>query len=89
MACPHSMEAGDDAGRLGAGEGTGSAVCGAECPSMTCDHCDQPWEVASPGTDEIRDIFLLRAVVADRRWCIPHAREAGFPWLKSEKGRAA
>lgn len=55
----------------------------------TCDYCDQPWEVASPGTDEIRDIFLLRAATHDRRWCVPHAIEAGWPWCSAEKGKAA
>jgi hypothetical protein len=56
---------------------------------VTCDHCDQPWEVASPGTEEIRDMFLMRAAKPDRRWCMPHAIEAGWPWVVSEKGKAA
>jgi hypothetical protein len=38
--------------------------------AMTCDHCNQPWEVASPGAEEIRDFFLMRAGKPDRRWCL-------------------
>jgi hypothetical protein len=57
--------------------------------AMTCDHCNQPWEIASPGTSEIRDMFLMRAPTPDRFWCLHHAVAAGFPWLSSEKGKAA
>lgn len=56
---------------------------------MTCDHCDQPWVIASPGSEEVRDIFLLRAGDPDRRWCLEHAIAAGFPWIPSERTRKA
>jgi len=28
---------------------------------VTCDHCDQPWEVASPGRPEVHESGILGA----------------------------
>jgi hypothetical protein len=60
---------------------------------VTCDHCDQPWEVASPGRPEVHESgILLRAGITDRLWCRACAVAAGWPWCVSEKqgkGKAA
>jgi len=59
---------------------------------MTCDQpcfarciqCPEPAVVFVPGTEEVRDIFLLVAGTPDRQYCLHCAKEAGWPWLLSE-----
>ena len=37
---------------------------------MRCDHCTADAVVISPGTDEVRNLFLLAAGAPDRCWCL-------------------
>lgn len=75
---------------LACGQACGSGDTAGEVAS--CDHCAEPAVVISPGSDEVRlrdHGFLIKAAVADRRWCMEHARAAGWPWLTCEKRRTA
>jgi len=56
---------------------------------MKCEHCTEAAVVFVPGTDEIRELFLLVRGVAERRWCLSCARQAGWPWIRSAREAAA
>jgi hypothetical protein len=47
---------------------------------MTCDHCSEPAVVFAPGTEEIRELFLIVREQPVHCWCLKH-------WL-AEFGRA-
>lgn len=34
-----------------------------------CDHCELPAVIVEPGSDEVRDLFLLARGVPPRCWC--------------------
>ena len=51
---------------------------------MRCDHCTADAVIISPGTDEVRNLFLLAGGAPDRCWCLDCARAAGWPWMESE-----
>jgi hypothetical protein len=36
-----------------------------------CDHCPADAVVVEPGSDEVRNLFLLQRAVPMRRWCLP------------------
>ena len=55
---------------------------------MNCDHCETEAVVVVVGTEGIRDLFLLRRPEPDRHYCLSHAKEAGWPWLQSERNAA-
>lgn len=57
---------------------------------MTCDLCPADAEVVVVGSEEIREagILLVRGE-PQRNYCLCHAKEAGFPWLTSEKQRVS
>jgi len=52
---------------------------------MTCDGCTELAVVFVPGTEETRQMFLLVRGVPERRFCLNCARQAGWPWVISEK----
>jgi hypothetical protein len=54
---------------------------------MTCDHCVAEAVVVSPGTEDVRELFLLARGTPTRCWCLACAQAAGWPWLVSETGR--
>ena len=60
---------------------------------LTCDLCDALAAVFIPGTEPLEELFLLVREQPERRWCLAHARAAGWPWLASEttkrRGKAA
>ena len=60
--------------------GSGDAADAADAV-LVCDYCAEPAVI-------VRDIFLLRRGVPDRRYCMPHAVEAAWPFLNSERQRS-
>jgi hypothetical protein len=55
--------------------------------SLRCDHCVAEAVVVSPGTEEVRELFLLARGALARCWCLTCAQAAGWPWLVSEAGK--
>lgn len=50
-----------------------------------CDACgDDTVTVVLPGTEEIRELFLLKRGEAERHYCLKCAQKRGWPWLQSE-----
>lgn len=56
--------------------------------SIVCDHCLSSAVVINPGTNGVKggpyQAFLLKRPVATRKWCLPCAKLAGWPWLLAE-----
>jgi hypothetical protein len=60
-------------------------------PGVSCPCGSADLRVIVPGVagEELPLFGWIRRPVADRGWCgIEHAREAGWPWLASERAAA-
>ena len=54
-----------------------------------CDHCQAEASVIVPGSEPVHELFLLARGERQRAWCLDCARQAGWPWLRSEASKHA
>jgi len=55
-----------------------------ETPQFRCDECDAPAVFIEPGSEEVRELFLLERGRPTRCWCFAHWM-AAFPPRRQEQ----